>query len=171
MLDKSKLNLYTRRILTQIHSEITVTEKVLDCIDQLLTRFIKIMVRRSSSLVQNVKKHTITVPDLEASVKLEFPDCFAERILLELAAIPEDQLPQEPLVPPTKIKLKMKKFARISRISKTAVHFFACVIERMIEEIMNVTVKDMLEREEYEMELEHVIHAFHQQKSFLTLLE
>lgn len=171
MLDKSKLNLYTRRILTQIHPDITVTEKVLDCIDQLLTRFIKILIRRSSSLVQNVKKHTITIPDLEASVKLEFPDCFAERILLEVALIPESELPEEPLVPPTKIKLKMKKFAKISRISKSAVHFFACVIVKMIEEIMTTTVKEMLERQEFEMELEHVIHAFHQQKSFLVLLE
>ena len=41
----------------------------------------------------------------------------------------------------------------------------------MIREIMKVTVKEMLERQEYEMELEHVIHAFHQQKSFMVLLE
>jgi histone H3/H4 len=170
MLDKSKLNLYTRRILSLINENIIVTEKVLNCVDKLLTRFIKIMVRRSSNLVQNVKKHTITIPDLEASVKLEFPNCFAEKILLELAAA-HSNLPEEPIIPPTKIKLKMKKYAEISRISKTAVHFFACVIEEMVKEIMNASVKVMLKRNEFEMQLEHVFHAFHQQKSFLVLLE
>lgn len=170
MLDKSKLNLYTRRILAQINPDTIVTEKVLDCVDQLLTRFIKIMVRRSSSLVQNVKKQTITVADLEASVKLEFPNCFAEKILVELANN-QSGLSEEPIIPPQKIKLKMKKFAEISRISKPAVHFFACVIEEMVKEIMNASVKEMSERGEDEMQLEHVIHAFHQQKSFLILLE
>jgi len=170
MLDKSKLNLYARRILAQINPEITVTEKVLDCIDMLLTRFIKIMVRRSSNLVQNVKKHTITVADLEATVQLEFSDCFAEKLLLDLAASGVEES-QESLIPDTKIKLKMKKFARISRISKTAVHFFACVIEVMIKEIMTASVGEMVARNEHELQLDHVIHAFHQQKSFMVLLD
>jgi histone H3/H4 len=168
MLDKSKLNLYARRILTEISLNVIVTENVLDCIDQLLTRFIKIMIRRSSKLVQNVKKHTITIADLEASVKLEFPDCFAERVLLNLAA---NDIPEISIIPSSKIKLKMKKFAKISRISKPAVHFFACVIEVMIKEIMTESVKAMQDRQENEMSLEHVIHAFHQQRSFLALLE
>ena len=170
MLDKSKLNLYARRILAQINPDVIVTEKVLDCIDLLLTRFIKIMVRRSSNLVNNVKKHTITIADLEASVKLEFSDCFAEKLLLELAEN-LDQLPDEPLIPPIKIKLKMKQFAEISRISKAAVYFFACVIEAMIKEIMTASVNEMTLRGEYEMQLDHVVHAFHQQKSFLMLLD
>jgi histone H3/H4 len=168
MLDKSKLNLYARRILSQTNQHVIVTERVLDCIDQLLTRFIKIMIVRSSKLVQNVKKHTITIPDLEASVKLEFADCFAERVLLDLI---EYGIPEVSIIPSSKIKLKMKKFAKISRISKPAVHFFACVIEVMIKEIMIESVKSMQERRDTELSLEHVIHAFHQQKSFLALLE
>jgi hypothetical protein len=51
------------------------------------------------------------------------------------------------------------------------VHFFACVIEEMIKEIMTASVKQVHENEEIEMTLEHVIHAFHEQKSFLVLLD
>jgi transcriptional regulator of met regulon len=65
----------------------------------------------------------------------------------------------------------MKKFSKISRISKPAVHFFACVIEIMINEILTESIKAMEDRQYNELLLEHVIHAFHKQKSFLALLE
>ena len=65
----------------------------------------------------------------------------------------------------------MKKFSGVSRISKTAVHFFACVVEEMIRKIVKVSLAEMITREEQEMQMEHIFHAFHQEKSFLVLLE
>lgn len=177
MLDKSKLNLYAKRLLNQINSNLLIKENVLNFLDQILTRFIKIIIRRSSGLVKNVKKNTITIPDLEASIKLEFPNSLAEKILKNLLEQSEEDIEKrETIVPSAKIKLKMKKYAETSRISKQSVQFCTCLIEDMLMEILRISVDELKNTPSGingdELLLDNVIQAFHHnEKDLVVLLE
>lgn len=171
MLDKSKLNLYAKRLLNKININFVVKENILNFLDQILTRFIKIIIRRSSTLVRNVKKNTITIPDLEASIKLEFPQSLAERLMVDIDINLFEQLAEDIVVPAAKIKLKMKKYAETSRISKQSVNYCTLLIEKMLKEILRISVNEMDEGSN-ELKLENVTQAFHNnEKELIVLLE
>ena len=155
MYDKSKFNLYAKRILATDYPFVVVTEKVLNYIDILVTRFIKRIVKHCCFLVKSIKKNTVMKIDIVTGVKYLYND---EKLLTILF---QDINEPDRVIPESKMKRKMKVYSSRVRLSRESIIFLAGIVQNLIHHIWELCA-NQVDLSPREITTEYLIAIFNE---------